>query len=110
MIAPRVALAATMCLAFASPAFADLSSACLRDYLRFCSTVAPGEGRVARCLNANRASLSPACGEAFAAVASCRSEIERHCRSVPEPARIKTCLEARSAQVGETCRRNLERF
>jgi Cysteine rich repeat len=110
MITPRVFLAAMTCLACALPARADLTSACLRDYLRFCSTVVPGEGRVAKCLNANRASLSPACGEAFAAVASCRPEIERFCRSVPGPAQVKSCLQGKATQLGETCRQNLSRF
>lgn len=110
MINARVALAAMTCLTFGSPARADLTSACFRDYLRFCSAVVPGEGRVAKCLNSNRASLSPACGEAFAAVASCRPEIERFCRGVPEPAQIKTCLQGKAAQLGDACRQNLSRF
>jgi hypothetical protein len=107
---PRLHFALCVSLVWASPASADLTDACFRDYLRFCSTVMPGDGRVARCLNANRAALGPACGEAFSAVASCRPEIERFCRSVQEPAQIKTCLAGKSAQLGETCRQNLGRF
>jgi hypothetical protein len=109
MILPRIMLAAA-CLACTSPASADLTSACFRDYLRFCSTVVPGEGRVAKCLNANRASLSLPCGEAFAAVASCRPEIERYCRNVQEPSEIKTCLQGKSSQLGEVCGQNLRWF
>jgi hypothetical protein len=110
MIPPRLIFAAVALLVWASSASADLTSACFRDYLRFCGTVVPGEGRVAKCLNANRASLSPTCGEAFAAVASCRPEIERYCSSLAEPAQIKTCLQGKTAQLGETCRQNLSRF
>jgi hypothetical protein len=89
---------------------ADLRRACMADYLKFCAGVAPGEGRVARCLQANRASLSGACGDAFAAVTSCRPEIERHCRGVQEPSEIKTCLLKNDAAISETCRRNMSRF
>lgn len=106
----RLLLALGLGLSGASSASAELSSACLRDYLRHCSAVLPGEGRVANCLNANRAWLSPACGEAFAAVASCRPEIERHCSGVQEPAQIKTCLAGKNVELSETCRQNLNRF
>jgi hypothetical protein len=109
MTRPRILLAAA-CLGCASPASADLTSACFRDYLRFRSTVMPGEGRIVNCLNSNWASLSPPCGEAFAAVASCGPEIECFCQSVQEPSQIKTCLMAKSVQLGDICRQNLRLF
>jgi Cysteine rich repeat len=97
-------------LAVAQPALADLRSACFRDYVRFCSSVSPGEGRVARCLQANRDSLTETCRNAFSAVASCRPEIERHCRGVAEPSQIKTCLQRNAGVLSATCSGNLTKF
>jgi Cysteine rich repeat len=94
----------------APSARADLRSACMRDAFRFCTGVTPGEGRVALCLQSNRASLSTACADALSAVASCRTEIERHCRTVTEPSAIKTCLQRNDAAISDSCRRNLGKF
>lgn len=110
MRAISFATACAVILLTAGSARADLTSACFRDYVTFCSTVSPGEGRVAKCLNANRSSLSPSCGQAFASVASCRPEIERHCRNVAEPSQIKVCLQGKRSQISDSCQQNLSRF
>jgi Cysteine rich repeat len=104
-----IAWAAGM-LAVAQPALANLRSACFRDYARFCAGVSPGEGRVARCLQANRDGLTEPCRNAFSAVASCRHEIERHCRDVAEPSQIKTCLQKNAENLSATCSSNLAKF
>jgi hypothetical protein len=104
-----VALGALMA-AGPQSALADLRSACSPDYVRFCSSVTPGEGRVARCLQDNRDSLTNACRTAFSAAASCRPEIERHCRGVAEPSQIKTCLQGNAGALSESCAGNLSRF
>jgi hypothetical protein len=47
-----------------------LRSACGGDVRSYCADVAPGGGRIARCLGANAASLSPACKEVLAPFAA----------------------------------------
>lgn len=47
-----------------------LRSACGGDVRSYCAGVEPGGGRIARCLGANAASLSPACKEVLAPFAA----------------------------------------
>lgn len=92
----------------AAPAQADLMSSCRGDYTRFCLGTLPGDGRVARCLAAQRGQLSEACGRALDAAASCRPEIERFCRTAGSPGALKSCLEARRSELGLACAANLK--
>jgi hypothetical protein len=48
--------------------FALVRTACRADYHAHCSSVDIGGGRVVQCLQANDASLSPACREGLAAL------------------------------------------
>ncbi len=70
----RVALAAAL-LAGASALFASrvlaqdarsaARAACMADYSRYCSGIAPGGGRVRKCLSDNYSGLSQACKQAL---------------------------------------------
>ena len=50
--------------ASAQDARSKARQACRADYSRYCSGIAPGGGRVRKCLSDNYASLSPACKQA----------------------------------------------
>jgi sterol desaturase/sphingolipid hydroxylase (fatty acid hydroxylase superfamily) len=109
IIVLAVAIATIAGLSIVS-ARADIMTDCRGDYLRLCAGVLPGDGRIARCLVGRRAQLSPACGASLSAVALCRPEIERHCRSSSSPAELKSCLESRRGELSGDCRRSLGGF
>jgi len=52
----------------------DPRAACEADIKQYCASVAPGDGRIVKCLRDNEARLSPACKDARAAM---RGRIER---------------------------------
>jgi hypothetical protein len=60
-----VVLLSSICLALAVAATAQdkraAREACYVDYQRFCASVAPGQGRIRKCLLVHIAELAPAC-------------------------------------------------
>ncbi len=43
----------------------EIRRACMGDYVRYCSAVIPGDGRVARCFLDHRDQVSPSCKDAL---------------------------------------------
>ena len=49
----------------AQGAYSQAKQACMADYSRFCAGLAPGGGRVRKCLGDHYAELAPACRQAL---------------------------------------------
>jgi hypothetical protein len=92
--------------------------ACRADLQKFCGKVQPGEGRVARCIQENEKSFSPACKTALEqhradnAVAkgnTCRSDLEKFCKGVQAgEGRIMNCMREHEKELSEGCRTMLK--
>jgi len=57
-------------------AIEEVQNACADDYAIFCSSVLPGQGRIAACLEKNQKVLTPKCKENLAAVKQKAKEIQ----------------------------------
>ena len=53
--------AVLMPLSAASPAFAQEANPCAKDFAQYCSHITPGGGRLVRCYEQNKDSMSAAC-------------------------------------------------
>jgi len=85
-----------------------IMNACRPDHHRICSYVAPGDGRVARCLLDHQAELAPNCLQAIriaSAVESCLPDYERFCPGVPRGPQAFRCLADRMNMLLPQCRR-----
>ena len=88
--------------------------ACAPDIQAFCAGVQHGEGRVARCLRANEAKLSPTCRQGMAKAASlmkevvqaCEDDVHQFCAGAA-PGTTKDCLKANLRQLSRGCKREL---
>lgn len=64
-LVPRVAVAAAVAalvsIGMAATASADVTSACSRDYSRYCNAYGIGTAQLRRCMESNRRSLSRRC-------------------------------------------------
>ena len=49
----------------AQGAYSQAKQACMADYSRFCTGLAPGGGRIRKCLGDHYAELAPACRQAL---------------------------------------------
>jgi hypothetical protein len=98
-------------------AFLDTAGAqqgpCERDVQTWCSTVPPGQGRIAQCLAAHQQELSPRCAgylaelrqEAKQIGAACQPDAERLCWGVlPGQGAIASCLKSHQAEVSAECK------
>jgi len=54
----------------------EVQNACADDYALFCSSVLPGQGRIAACLEKNQKTLTPKCKTNLAAVKQKAKEIQ----------------------------------
>jgi len=85
-----------------------IMNSCRPDYHRICSYVAPGDGRVARCLLDHQAELSPYCLQAIriaSSVEACLGDYERLCPGVPRGPQAFQCLAGRMDMLNPQCRR-----
>ena len=88
--------------------------ACGPDIARLCPGVQQGEGRIAKCLAANEAKVSPACKQGMAHVATlvkevvtaCEDDIHRFCSNAA-PGTTKDCLKQNFRQLSFGCKREL---
>jgi hypothetical protein len=88
-------------------AWAGVETACRADYLKYCPTVVPGGGRIAKCLSKNRQRLSISCGAALDAGLSCEPDIRKFCSKVSSPDQLRGCLEARMSELSDGCQKAL---
>ncbi len=94
----------------------DLTNGCRQDFKSYCSSVTPGEGRLAFCLVAHADKRSPQCESALSVgrreaenlmkqyVQSCESDIAFLCSGTePGEGRIAQCLLDHRASLSQTC-------
>jgi Golgi apparatus protein 1 len=120
----RHALAAAAVLLISAVAVAaDAPAPCSKDIATFCADVPQGGGRMVRCLQANKAKLSPGCqalleqkqqridkrrstrksGSAW--VSTCMDDIQKFCKEVPAGGgRIAECLGKQQAALSAACK------
>jgi hypothetical protein len=117
MASPRLLLAGLAALAAAacahSPPATVASDVCAQDAARLCPGVAPGEGRVLRCLRSKEVELTPACQlvvtapqETLAeAGEACRMDANRLCPDMrPGDGKLMDCLRSRWDLLFPGCR------
>ena len=101
-------------------ALAKVANACSPDLRTFCSSVSPGDGRIAFCLMAHEDKVSRRCFESMLDVAGdfdlaanrlvrtasvCRADIVKFCGSVAEgQGRVAKCLVKNKAKLRPDCR------
>ena len=99
--------------ALLSPGAALAQGACKADVDRLCQGIPPGSGRIAACLKANQAQVSPACKAELASVArtvrevgaACEDDIHSYCADVqPGQGRVLRCLAAAAPSLAPACR------
>ena len=59
----------------------EVQDACVDDYAIFCSSLLPGQGRIAACLEKNQKILTPKCRKNLAAVKQKAKEIKEQMKS-----------------------------
>ncbi|MCB1485491.1 MAG: hypothetical protein KDJ17_11435, partial [Hyphomicrobiaceae bacterium] len=100
--------------------------ACAEDLSKYCSTVAPGEGRLAFCLIAHADKRTPSCAAAMddargqaeeiingldQAIDICSSDIATHCGGTqPGEGRIAQCLLEQRESLSEGCGNIVDRL
>lgn len=105
---------------------AKLKSACQADLKTFCSTVTPGEGRLALCVMAHEDKISDQCYGAifdaadgielaisniWRAVDVCEPDIDKVCADVdPGGGRIAQCLVDNKTKLSSICRAEVAGF
>src|SRR5690242_11857829 len=85
---------------------------CAADAQKFCGDVQRGGGRIAQCMKAHEAQLSPACQEGMKQRAEkaervreeCKADVAKFCQGVkPGGGRIVSCLKGRQADLQPAC-------
>ena len=91
---------------------------CAGDAKKFCGDVQPGQGRVAKCMKAHEAQLSPACREnakeraekAERVREECKPDAEKFCKGIkPGGGRILSCLKSHQAELNPACAAEFKR-
>ncbi|HWQ37878.1 MAG TPA: cysteine rich repeat-containing protein [Burkholderiales bacterium] len=86
----------------------EFAEACKADAQTHCQQVQPGDGRVLRCLAANKERLSPGCREKVAQAESrhpCMADIARLCKDVqPGGGRVNQCLKEHQSELAPACK------
>jgi len=85
---------------------------CAEDAKKFCGDVKPGGGRIAQCMKAHEAQLSPACQEGMKERAEkaekvreeCKADVAKFCQGIkPGGGRLVSCLKGRQADLQPAC-------
>jgi hypothetical protein len=99
----------------------DLATACRADVQRLCPGVAPGGGRLARCIQEHAAQVSPACRQAIAerrerggrgpgggpgpGRTACRADVARLCPDAAgDREKLRACMRAHAADLSDDCK------
>src|SRR5262249_2496365 len=96
-----------------APTGEALGKPCADDVARLCPGVKPGGGRIARCLQAKAAEISPACKarieQAKEVHEACRADAEKFCSDIPPGAgRVAVCVQQHEAELSQACRAHLQ--
>ncbi len=114
------ALLLLMPVAAVLPASAQITTTpCTKDFAKYCSSVTPGGGRLVRCYEEKKSSMSPACvayaegAKANAAVLreACAQEISWGCNSEKgDPLAMLQCLQGQYVRLSPECVAKLNEF
>jgi hypothetical protein len=104
----------------AEGAVAKIKTACNEDLTKYCSTVTPGEGRLALCMMAHEDKVSDQCYSAIFDVAdgielaiskvrraaeACGADMDKICGNVdPGEGRVAQCMVSNNSQLSPGCR------
>src|SRR5690349_24802181 len=69
------------CVATSADAQARRQGPCAEDAKKFCGDVKPGGGRIAQCMKAHEAQLSPACQEGMKERAEKAEKVREECKA-----------------------------
>ena len=91
--------------------FSVLARECDQDAKKFCASVDPGRGQLAKCLNDYQGQLSPACAKELKDFGTkstgknpCFNEIAEFCTDVPaDNNKIEYCLMKNESKLGAKC-------
>lgn len=101
-----------MLVALLLPAGGARADECRADVERLCAGIPPGGGRIAACLKANQAQVSPACKAQLASVArmvkevgaACQDDVQNYCAGVtPGQGAVVRCLAENKASLQPAC-------
>ncbi len=101
------------------PASAQETNPCAKDFAQYCSHITPGGGRLVRCYEENKNSMSPACrswAEGVKANAeilkeACSKEIDARCNSEKgDPLAMIGCLQGNYVSLSSECVTALNQF
>ncbi len=101
------------------PASAQEASPCAKDFAKYCSQVTPGGGRLVRCYEENKNSMSPACrtwaegvkANAESLKEACSKEIEERCNiEKGDPLAMIGCLQGHYVSLSSECVTALNQF
>jgi hypothetical protein len=103
----------------ASPAFAQEANPCAKDFAKYCNHVTPGGGRLVRCYEENKDSMSAACRawaeevktNAAALKEACSKEIDARCNiEKGDPLAMIGCLQGNYVNLSSECVAALNKF
>jgi hypothetical protein len=112
-------LVALLALSAALPAYAQEANPCAKDFAQYCSHVTPGGGRLVRCYEEYKDSMSAACrawaegAKANAAVLkeACSKEIDARCNiEKGDPLAMIGCLQGNYVSLSSECVAALNKF
>jgi hypothetical protein len=101
------------------PAIAQEENPCAGDFLKYCSDITPGGGRLLNCYEQKKSSMSAACvawaetakANASVAKAACAKEIDERCNSEKgDPLAMLDCLQGHYVSLSMDCRAKLNQF
>jgi hypothetical protein len=95
--------------AAAAPAGIRADSPCKQDIELLCADVAPGEGRLYKCLAEKEGELSNVCKSRIADLRAtggeCKADVEKFCASTPHTrGKLAQCLSEHHAELSEGCK------
>lgn len=109
--ATRFGLAATLALALLPSLAAAQLGNCGPDVEKFCKGIAPGRGRLLRCLEGHAPQLSAPCKAAIgvrtlsSSESACHDDVVKFCKDAAgDRDKVKKCLQSHAAQLSDTCK------
>lgn len=113
----KIGIRMVVVAALLSTGAARAEGACRPDVERLCAGIPKGGGRIAACLKANQAKVSPACKAELASVArkvrevgqACEDDIHSYCAGVqPGQGRVLRCLVSNRQSLAPACQAVLQ--
>ena len=108
-----------MPLSAAFPAFAQEATPCAKDFAKYCNHITPGGGRLVRCYEEYKDSMSAACrawaegvkANAASLKEACTKEIDARCNiEKGDPLGMIGCLQGNYVSLSSECIAALNRF